>query len=98
MKVTVNGSTLTLTSPVNLPSGDGPFPAVIGIFGPTGSLPSSIFTKRNIATIGFDFRQVMAHTQTRGREPIIPDPKLSPVAPSAAISVASSNHSEPSYR
>jgi hypothetical protein len=36
----------------------------------TGSLPSSIFTIRNIATIAFNFSQVMAHTQTRGNEPI----------------------------
>lgn len=70
VKVTVNGNTLTLTSAINLPSGDGPFPAVIGIGRGTGSLPPGIFTSRNIATIGFNFQQVMAHTQTRGREPI----------------------------
>jgi len=70
VNVTVNGNTLTLTSPVALPSGDGPFPAVIGIGRGTGSLPSSIFTSRGIATIAFNFGQVMAHTQTRGKEPI----------------------------
>lgn len=70
VNVTVNGNTLTLTSEVDLPSSDGPFPAVIGIGRGTGSLPPSIFTSRNIATIAFRFEQVMGHTQTRGREPI----------------------------
>lgn len=70
VNVTVNGNTLTLTSAVAIPSGDGPFPAVIGIGSGTGSLPSSIFTSRGVATIAFNFGQVMAHTQTRGSEPI----------------------------
>lgn len=68
--ITVNGETLTLTSAVSLPEGDGPFPAVIGMGGPTGSLPADIFTSRHIAQITFNFGQVMAHTQTRGQEPI----------------------------
>ncbi|MHC4519359.1 MAG: glucuronyl esterase domain-containing protein, partial [Planctomycetota bacterium] len=70
VNVTVNGNTLTLTCAVTLPSGDGPFPAVIGVGRGTGSLPSDIFTSRNVAQIAVDFRQVMAHTQTRGNEPI----------------------------
>ena len=70
VNITVNGNTLTLTSAVNLPSGDGPFPAVIGMGSSTGSLPSDIFTSRDIATVTFNFWQVMAHTQTRGSEPI----------------------------
>ncbi len=65
-----NGQTLTLTSPISLPEGDGPFPAIIGMGGPTGSLPANIFTSRNIARITFNFGQVMSHTQTRGNEPI----------------------------
>lgn len=64
------GETLKLTARVRLPDGDGPFPAVIGIGFGTGSLPPDVFTKRNIATIAFDFTQVMSHTQTRGKEPI----------------------------
>ncbi|MFC1570116.1 hypothetical protein ACFL4L_07760, partial [bacterium] len=68
--ITVNGNTLTLTSVVTLPEGNGPFPAVIGIGFGTGSLPADIFTSRNIAQIPFNFGQVMAHTQTRGNEPI----------------------------
>lgn len=70
VNVTVNGNTLKLNSKVTLPSGEGPFPAVIGMGRGTGSLPSDIFTDRNIATIAFNFGQVMAHTQNRGREPI----------------------------
>jgi hypothetical protein len=70
VNVTANGKTLKLTSRVTLPSGDGPFPAVIGMGRGTGSLPSAIFTSRNIATIAFNFSQVMAHTQKRGKEPI----------------------------
>jgi len=70
VNVTVNGNTLTLTSEVILPSGFGPFPAVIGMGGSTGSLPTEIFNSRDIAQITFNFGQVMAHTQTRGSEPI----------------------------
>jgi hypothetical protein len=70
VNVTVNDSTLTLTAGITLPEGDGPFPAIIGIYRPTGSLPPEIFTDKNIATVGFNFTQVMSHTQTRGTEPI----------------------------
>ena len=70
VNITVNGNTLTLTSVVILPEGDGPFPAIIGIGFGTGSLPADIFTSRNIAQISFNFMQVMAHTQIRGNEPI----------------------------
>jgi hypothetical protein len=68
--ITVNGNTLTLISPVYLPEGDGPFPAVIGMGSPNGSVPADVFTSRNIARIPFDFPQVMQHTQVRGTEPI----------------------------
>lgn len=72
VRMTQGNETLTLTARVSLPDGDGPFPAVIGIGfgGGAGSLPPDIFTERKIATIAFDFRQVMAHQQQRGREPI----------------------------
>ena len=70
VKVNVNNNTLTLTSEVTLPSGQGPFPAIIGIGSGSGSLPSTIFTDRKIAMIKFNYEQVMAHTQTRGSEPI----------------------------
>ncbi len=70
VNITHNGQTLTLTTQINLPEGEGPFPAVIGIGLGTGSLPADIFTDRGIATIAFNFGQVMSHTQTRGNEPI----------------------------
>lgn len=68
--VTENGETLTLSAPITLPAGDGPFPAVIGMGGAYGSLPRDIFESRGVAGIPFNFGQVMAHTQTRGNEPI----------------------------
>lgn len=70
--VTVNDSTLTLTSDIILPNGPGPFPAIIGIgfSGGSGSLPPDIFASRNIARIPFNFTQIMAHQQVRGSEPI----------------------------
>lgn len=70
VNVTENGETLTLTSRITLPEGDGPFPAVIGIGRGSGSLPADIFSSRDIAQIAFNFGQVMSHTQTRGNEPI----------------------------
>lgn len=68
--VRVGDEALTLVSPILYPEGDGPFPAIIGIGRGSGSLPSELFSRRNIAQITFDFRQVMSHTQTRGQEPI----------------------------
>jgi len=70
VNVTVNGNTLTMTSLIVLPAGKGPFPAVIGIGLGTGSLPPDIFTSRGIAQIPFNFSQVMAWEQKRGKEPI----------------------------
>lgn len=70
VNITVKGSTLTLTSNITLPAGEGPFPALIGMGGGAGSLPADIFTSRKIALVPFNFSQVMAHTQTRGSEPI----------------------------
>ncbi|MDH6304683.1 hypothetical protein M2459_001419 [Parabacteroides sp. PF5-5] len=72
LRVTVHekGESLVLVAPIKYPEGDGPFPAVIGIGFPTGSLPTELFDTRGIAQIAFDFSQVMSHTQTRGSEPI----------------------------
>jgi hypothetical protein len=63
--------TLTLTVPVSLPDGEGPFPAVIGVGYPwpgmIGSLSSDIFTSRGIATIHYMESQVTdAWSQIRG--------------------------------
>lgn len=65
-----NGETLLLTAPIKYPEGNGPFPAIIGIGRPTGSLPVQLFDKRRIAQITFNFTQVMSHTQKSGNEPI----------------------------
>lgn len=70
VNVVKNGDTLTLTSWIILPEGEGPFPAVIGVGFGSGSLPPEIFASRNIARIAFNFTQVMSHTQKRGKEPI----------------------------
>ncbi|TWT54859.1 Endo-1,4-beta-xylanase A precursor [Rubripirellula amarantea] len=70
VEVTENGQTLSLTAKIELPDGEGPFPAVIGIGQGSGSLPRDILASRNIATIAFNFSQVMSHTQLRGNEPI----------------------------
>jgi hypothetical protein len=59
--VTVNGQTLTLRARVALPSGSGPFPAVIGMNSLNGSIPADIFTSRNIARITFSHNQVTTY-------------------------------------
>ncbi len=72
LRVTVreNGKTLTLNSHIIYPKGDGPFPIVIGVGFPTGSLPKELFLDNGVAAIGFNFMEVMSHTQNRGEEPI----------------------------
>lgn len=65
-----NGKTLTLQSHVVYPEGDGPFPVVIGVGFPTGSLPKELFLDNGVAAMPFDFTKVMSHTQKRGEEPI----------------------------
>lgn len=63
-----NGDSLTITSKITYPEGDGPFPLMIGMSGI--SLPRQFFPERNIATMNFNMGQVMAHQQRRGSEPI----------------------------
>lgn len=65
-----NGEILTLSSPIIFPKGDGPFPVVIGVGMPTGSLPAELFYDNGVAAMPFRFWEVMSHTQTRGNEPI----------------------------
>lgn len=69
--VTRNGKTLTLTSGVSLPSGQGsgPFPAVIAMTffaaasGPNyGSLPAAAFANRPVATVDFVHNQVATYS------------------------------------
>ena len=70
VNVTVNGQTLTLTSKVVIPEGDGPFPVVIGMNSRTGSLPSSLF--QNVIQIPFMHNQVVTYSQTSNR--VLTDP------------------------
>ena len=65
--VTEGDKVFTLTAEVSVPSGTGPFPAVIGVGLPTGSLPSDVFTDRNVATIRFDVRDVTSETHNGNR-------------------------------
>ncbi len=67
--VTVNGKTLTLTSRVVLPEGNGPFPAIIGMNSGTGSLPASVFTSRNIAQITFSHNNVTTYGKPSNTDP-----------------------------
>ena len=55
--VTQSAATITLTSTITTPSGSGPFPLVIGMNAPTGSLPSSLFG--GVATMTFDSTQLV---------------------------------------
>ncbi|HTX17450.1 MAG TPA: T9SS type A sorting domain-containing protein [Bacteroidota bacterium] len=69
VKVIANGDTLVLTSQVVLPAGSGPFPAVIGIDFPSGSIPSSVFTSRNVAEISFVENQVTTDDNPKTTDP-----------------------------
>jgi hypothetical protein len=55
---TNNGASLKLSAKLSTPSGDGPFPLVIGENSPTGSLPADIFTSNGIATLTFNIADV----------------------------------------
>ena len=55
--VTQGGATITLTSTITTPSGTGPFPLVIGMNTPTGSLPTSLFG--GVATMTFTSTQLV---------------------------------------
>ncbi len=67
--VTVNGKTLTLTSKVILPSGNGPFPAVIGMNSPSGSIAADVLTSRNIARIRYAHNQVTTYNAPKNTDP-----------------------------
>ena len=70
LKVTItqSGATINLTATITTPSGNGPFPLVIGMNTATGSLPSSIFSGRGVATMTFTSSQLVpdAFNVTRG--------------------------------
>lgn len=58
--VTQGGVTINLSATITLPSGAGPFPLVIGMNSPTGSLPASIFSGKGIATMSFTSSQLVS--------------------------------------
>ena len=59
--VTEGEESLTMMAAVNVPAGDGPFPAVIGVGQGTGSLPGDIFESRNIATVQYNYNDVATY-------------------------------------
>ncbi len=69
VNVTKNGKTLTLTSTFTIPSGSGRFPAVIGMNSASGSIPSSIFSNRNIVQITFSHNQVTTYGSPKNTDP-----------------------------
>ena len=70
VNVTVGSKTLTLTAPVTLPTtGTGPFPAIIGMNSPTGSVPAAVFAGRNVATIQFSHNQVTTYGNPQLTDP-----------------------------
>ncbi|MBC6605740.1 T9SS type A sorting domain-containing protein [Hymenobacter sp. BT188] len=79
VNVTVNGKTLTLTSQVSLPTGPGPFPAVIGMNSLSGSLPAAVFTSRNVARIQYAHNNVTTYGNPQPTDPyyqLYPDQNL----------------------
>ena len=64
VKVTRNGETLEISTTINYPEGDGPFPLMIGAS--NNSLPRQFFSERKIATMNFSERQVNSYSQMGG--------------------------------
>lgn len=63
------GRLLTLSAKVQLPEGEGPFPAVIGMNMPGGSLPTEVFTSRRIALITYSHNQVTTYYRHSNDDP-----------------------------
>jgi hypothetical protein len=57
--ISQNNASITLTGTLTTPSGNGPFPLIIGMNTATGSLPSSIFSGRGVATLIFNSSQLV---------------------------------------
>ena len=77
--VTVNGQSLTLNSAVSLPTGSGPYAAVIGMNSPSGGIPGDIFTSRNIIRITYNHNNVTTYPTARLTDPyfrLYPDRNL----------------------
>ena len=70
--VTRNGKSMTLTSNVTIPQtmGSGPFPALIPMgTGTWGSLPSSVFTARPIASVTYNLNNVTRYGNPQPTDP-----------------------------
>jgi hypothetical protein len=76
VEVTDNGQTLTLTSTINIPEGEGPFPVVIGMNSGTGSLPPQLF--EGTIQIPFMHNQVVVSSHAGQRDNSAPYFKLYP--------------------
>ncbi|MCF0244294.1 MAG: hypothetical protein HUK06_05930 [Bacteroidaceae bacterium] len=70
VRIHANGNSLDMAATIVYPEGNGPFPAMIGIGMPSGSLPPDMLKERGIAQIAFPFYKVVSHTQKRGQEPL----------------------------
>jgi hypothetical protein len=57
-----NGVSLRLRAAVLLPAGSGPFPAIIGMNSSSGSIPSDIFTSRDIARVYYRANDVTVYS------------------------------------
>ena len=71
-----NGKTLTLTSKVTMPSGNGPFPVIIGMNSATGSLSSSLFN--GCIQIPFNHDQVATYSMSGNKDTGAPFYKMYP--------------------
>ena len=69
VNITKNGQSMTITAKIKLPSGDGPFPAIIGINSGTGSLPAAVFNSRNIAQITYSHNNVTTYYKPSNADP-----------------------------
>jgi hypothetical protein len=68
--VTVGTNKLTLTSAVSIPAGAiAPYPLVIGMNSPNGSLPASDFSSRGIATVTYSHNQVTTYSNQQNTDP-----------------------------
>lgn len=65
VKTTINGEVLTQTATISYPSGGtAPYPLMVGA--DNNSLPSSLLSSRNIATMNFSAAQVNGYSQMGG--------------------------------
>lgn len=67
VEITHEGETMVLTSKVIVPEGDGPFPVVIGMNFPTGSLPPELF--EGVIQVAFMHNQVVTSSHQGQRDP-----------------------------